>query len=134
MIRQQCKRIVAIQVCRVHFLSTKCTYQNYSVRSVSIIKEKQFFRNKVNESTHNIFFFFHRHLAPAFLVKITQLAFQIILKISITVIVALDMVDSSVKQVGWDIDRSPKTFTLSPWDIFFLIIYMKKLPSSYWLR
>lgn len=53
-----------------------------------------------------IFFFFnrktfvHRHIAQAFLVKITQLAFQIILKISITVIVALDMVDSSVKQVG----------------------------------
>ena len=58
MIRQQFKRIVAIQVCRVHFLSTKCTYQNYSVRSVSIIKEKQFFRNKVNESTHHFYFFF----------------------------------------------------------------------------
>ena len=65
---------------------------------------------------HNFFFyrktFVHRHLAQAFLVKITQLVFQIMLKISITVIAALDMVDSSVKQVGRDIDRSPKTFIL----------------------
>ena len=53
---------------------------------------------------HNFFFnrktFVPRHIAQAFLVKITQLVFQIMLKISITVIVALDMVDSSVKQVG----------------------------------
>ena len=53
---------------------------------------------------HNFFFnrktFVHRHIAQAFLVKKTQLVFQIMLKISITVIVALDMVDSSVKQVG----------------------------------